>query len=418
MAVQQSRGILRIHPTPLASSSRDALDRIERFNAGREPERLALKYREMCKTPFAFFRGTAHLFWEDLAARRSALPDGPLVWACGDLHFENFGSFQGDNGLSYFDLNDFDESALAPATWEVSRFVASAYVAAPTLDLVLTDMNELVNVFLDAYQAALADGKARWIERATASGMVRNLLRRVSKQTREMLVNSRTIWKKGKRRILIDDARALPVTDSQRTNVTRRLDEFAKSQPDIDFFRVLDVARRVAGLGSLGLERYIVLVQGTGGRDGSALLDAKQVAPSSLARWERLRQPAWKSEADRVVAIQKRMQAIAPALLHAKRIGRGGYVLHELQPTNDRLSLKDARGNQRRLRSAAKAMGRLIAWAQLRSSGRQGSATADELIAFAAASGWKRRIIDYGRSYETQVRQDYKRFVEAQKQRG
>ncbi len=402
----------------MASSSRDALDRIERFNAGREPERLALKYREMCKTPFAFFRGTAHLFWEDLAARRSALPDGPLVWACGDLHFENFGSFQGDNGLSYFDLNDFDESALAPATWEVSRFVASAYVAAPTLDLVLTDMNELVNVFLDAYQAALADGKARWIERATASGMVRNLLRRVSKQTREMLVNSRTIWKKGKRRILIDDARALPVTDSQRTNVTRRLDEFAKSQPDIDFFRVLDVARRVAGLGSLGLERYIVLVQGTGGRDGSALLDAKQVAPSSLARWERLRQPAWKSEADRVVAIQKRMQAIAPALLHAKRIGRGGYVLHELQPTNDRLSLKDARGNQRRLRSAAKAMGRLIAWAQLRSSGRQGSATADELIAFAAASGWKRRIIDYGRSYETQVRQDYKRFVEAQKQRG
>jgi len=418
LAVQQSRGILRIHPTPLASSSRDALDRIERFNAGREPERLALKYREMCKTPFAFFRGTAHLFWEDLAARRSALPDGPLVWACGDLHFENFGSFQGDNGLSYFDLNDFDESALAPATWEVSRFVASAYVAAPTLDLVLTDMNELVNVFLDAYQAALADGKARWIERATASGMVRNLLRRVSKQTREMLVNSRTIWKKGKRRILIDDARALPVTDSQRTNVTRRLDEFAKSQPDIDFFRVLDVARRVAGLGSLGLERYIVLVQGTGGRDGSALLDAKQVAPSSLARWERLRQPAWKSEADRVVAIQKRMQAIAPALLHAKRIGRGGYVLHELQPSNDRLSLKDAKGNQRRLRSAAKAMGRLLAWAQLRSSGRQGSATADELIEFAGGSGWKRRIIDYGRSYETQVRKDYKRFVEAQNQRG
>jgi len=170
-------------------------------------------------------------------------------------------------------------------------------------------------------------------------------------------------------------------------------------------------------LGSLGLERYIVLVQGTGGRDGSALLDAKQVAPSSLARWERLRQPAWKSEADRVVAIQQRMQAIAPALLHAKRIGRGGYVLHELQPTNDRLSLKDAKGNQRHLRSAAKAMGRLIAWAQLRSSGRQGSATADELIEFAGGGGWKRRIIDYGRSYETQVRKDYKRFVEAQKQR-
>jgi uncharacterized protein (DUF2252 family) len=395
----------------------DAPDRIERFNAGREPERLALKYRDMCKSPFAFFRGTAHLFWEDLAARRSALPNGPLVWACGDLHFENFGSFQGDNGLSYFDLNDFDEAALAPATWEVSRFVASAYVAAPSLNLAGGEANALVKLFLDAYQTALGDGKARWIERATARGMVRTLLQRVSGQTRTMLINSRTILKSGQPRILIDGKHALSITDSQRTEVTRRLDEFARSQPDPDFFKVLDVARRVAGLGSLGLERYIVLVRGDGVRNGNALLDVKQAAPSSLARFERLRQPKWKSEADRVVAIQKRMQAIAPALLHAKKIGRGGYVLHELQPSNDRLSLKDARGNQHHLRSAAKAMGRVIAWAQLRSSGRQGSATADDLIEFAGASGWKRRLIDYGRSYETQVQADYKQFVDARKER-
>ena len=397
------------------SLSRDAPDRIERYNAGREPERLALKYREMRKSPFAFFRGTAHLFWEDLGARKSALPDSPLVWACGDLHFENFGSFQGDNGLSYFDLNDFDEAALAPATWEVSRFVASAYVAAPSLNLTGTEANELVKLFLDAYQTALGDGKARWIERATASGMVRTLLQRVSRRTRAMLINSRTILKNRKLHIVIDGEHALPVTDSQRTNVTHQLDQFAKSQPDPDFFRVLDVARRVAGLGSLGLERYIVLVRGDGGRDGNALLDVKQAAPSCLAKFERVRQPKWRSEADRVVAIQKRMQAIAPALLHAIKIGRGGYVLHELQPSNDRLSLKDAGRNQHHLHSAAKSMGRVTAWAQLRSSGRQGSATADDLIEFASASGWKRRLIDYARAYQTQVEGDYKQFVDAQK---
>ncbi|HMH85378.1 MAG TPA: DUF2252 domain-containing protein [Gemmatimonadaceae bacterium] len=397
----------------MASFSRDAPDRIERFNAGREAERLALKYREMCKSPFAFFRGTAHLFWEDISARSGALPGGPPVWACGDLHFENFGSFQGDNGLSYFDLNDFDEAALAPATWEVSRFVASAYVAAPSLNLTRAKITELVESFLDTYQTALGDGKARWIERATATGMVRTLLRRVSKQTRAMLLNSRTTMKKGKRRIRIDGRHALPITESQRTNVPRRLDNFAKSQPDPDFFRVLDVARRVAGLGSLGLERYIVLVRGD--RDGNAILDVKQAAPSSLARFERLRQPAWKSEADRVVAVQQRMQAVAPALLHAKKIGRGGYVLHELQPTSDRLSLDDARGNPRHLRSAARAMGRVTAWAQLRSSGRQGSATADDLIAFAGATSWKRGLIDFGRRYATQVQRDYKQFVDARR---
>jgi len=369
----------------------------------------------MCKSPFAFFRGTAHLFWEDVAARSPALPRGPLVWASGDLHFENFGSFQGDNGLSYFDLNDFDEAALAPATWEVARFVASAYVAAPSLDLTRTEANDLVKSFLDAYQTALADGKARWIERATARGMVRTLLRRVSKQTRAMLLNSRTTVKKGKRRIRVDGRRALPITESQRTRVTRRLDNFAKSQPDPDFFRVLDVARRVAGLGSLGLERYIVLVRGD--RDGNAILDAKEATPSTLARFEKLRQPAWKSEADRVVAIQHRMQAIAPAMLHAKKIGRGGYVLRELQPSSDRLTLDDARGDHRHLRSAAKSMGRVTAWAQLRSSGRQGSATADDLIAFAGANGWKQRLIDFGRSYESQVKRDYQQFLGAQKER-
>jgi uncharacterized protein (DUF2252 family) len=197
----------------------------------------------------------------------------------------------------------------------------------------------------------------------------------------------------------------------------RWLGKFAKSQPDPKFFKILDVARRVAGVGSLGLDRYVVLVRGNGDRDGNAILDAKQAAPSSLARFDKLRQPAWQSEPDRVVSIQHRMQAIAPALLDAVKIRRGGYVLRELQPSKDRLTLKDARANPRHLRSAVKAMGRVTAWAQLRSSGRQGSATADDLITLAGASGWRRRLIDCGQSYDTQVRRDYKQFVDAQMER-
>jgi uncharacterized protein (DUF2252 family) len=146
-------------------SSRDIPERIERFNAGREPERLALKYREMCKSPFSFFRGSAHLFWEDLSGQERALPGSPTVWACGDLHLENFGSFQGNNGLSYFDLNDFDEAALAPSSWELSRFVTSVYVAAPALGFSRANANELVKLFLEAYRTALRHGKARLVER-------------------------------------------------------------------------------------------------------------------------------------------------------------------------------------------------------------------------------------------------------------
>jgi hypothetical protein len=60
-------------------------------------------------------------------------------------------------------------------------------------------------------------------------------------------------------------------------------------------------------------------------------------------------------------------------------------------------------------------MGRLTAWAQLRSSGREGSATADDLMEFAEASGWMGRIIEYGRRYATEVHRDFKEFVAAQK---
>jgi uncharacterized protein (DUF2252 family) len=399
------------------SSSRDIPERIKRFNAGREPERLALKYREMCKSPFSFFRGSAHLFWEDLSAQKGALPGSPTVWACGDLHLENFGSFQGNNGLSYFDLNDFDEAALAPSNWELSRFVASVYVAAPALGFSRGNANELVKLFLEAFRTALRHGKAHLVERDTATGMVKTLLERVKRRKRKLLIESRTSWKKGRRRLRIDGKHTLPATDDQRRDVARWLGKFARSQSDPSFFSVLDVARRVAGVGSLGVDRYVVLVRGDGGRDGNAIIDAKWPAPSTLARYDKVRQPRWKSEPDRVVAVQQRMQGTTPALLDAVKIGSGGYVLRELQPSKDRLTLKDARDRPGRLRSVISTMAHVTAWAQLRSGGRQGSAVADDLIAFAEDTKWQRPLVDYGRMYASKVERDYKVFVRAQKER-
>ena len=397
--------------------AKSVVARIEHFNSGRDPDGVARKYREMCKSPFSFFRGSAHLFWEDLAAQRTALPDSPPVWACGDLHLENFGAFQGDNGLSYFDLNDFDEAGLAPAIWEVSRFVTSLYVASPQLRLTRVGTNKLVKQFLVAYQTALATGKAGSIERASATGVVRELLERVRKRTRASFVRSRTKLVKGKRRLEIDSKHTLPASANQRTKVEHWFAAFAKSQPNPEFFEILDVARRVAGVASLGLDRYVVLVRGNGGRDGNAVLDAKQARPSSMTSVDKLRQPEWKSEPDRIVSIEHRMQAVVPAMLNAVRIGDGGYVLRELQSTKDRLSLKHLRGHQANLRSAVETMGHLTAWAQLRSSGRDGSAITDDLVTFGRAADWQKPLIGYCQSYATQVDRDYKQFVAAQKKR-
>jgi len=105
--------------------ARSVEERIEAFNQGRESERLALKLQALERSAFTFLRGTCHLFYADLPAH-PLLQDAPATWVCGDLHLENFGTYQGDNRAVYFDLNDFDEAALAPCSWEVVRLLASS----------------------------------------------------------------------------------------------------------------------------------------------------------------------------------------------------------------------------------------------------------------------------------------------------
>src|ERR1700749_1279329 len=112
----------------------DIYERITAFNKHLLPEMVKLKYEAMTENVFRFYRGTCHLFYEDLA-RNNNLPPSPLTWICGDLHLENFGSFKGDNHQVYFDLNDFDESLLAPAAWELVRMLTSIFVAFDNLEL-------------------------------------------------------------------------------------------------------------------------------------------------------------------------------------------------------------------------------------------------------------------------------------------
>src|SRR5260370_5962388 len=94
----------------------DLISRITKFNSGREPQRLQLKYEALQTSAFRFLRGTCHLFYEDWP-RRSSMNRCPRAWISGDLHLDNFGSYQGDDGIVSFDINDFDEAVLAPSTW-------------------------------------------------------------------------------------------------------------------------------------------------------------------------------------------------------------------------------------------------------------------------------------------------------------
>ncbi|CAB3674804.1 DUF2252 domain-containing protein [Paraburkholderia rhynchosiae] len=385
---------------------------IARFNAGRDPERLAMKYKAMRTSPFVFLRGTCHLFYERLPQHK-VLDDAPPVWICGDMHLENFGSYKADNRLIYFDNNDFDEACLAPNLYELVRLLTSVLVGAGDLKLSRAQALALCHTAVQAYSAALAFGKARWVERETSSGMVRDLFDALASRTRAAHLDRRTTLKGKSRLLKLDGKKALAVSDERRAAVTQFMQQFAAGESDPDFYRVLDVARRIAGTGSLGVDRYVILVEGKGSADGNYLIDLKEALPSSVVPHVHTPQPKWQTEAQRVVEIQRRNQAVSQAFLHAVEFDQRSYVLRSLQPSEDRVALQDWNGKLPRLEGVVNSMAELGAWAHLRSGGRQKSSIADELIAFGNRTDWQVPLIELATQCEAQVAADWKTYCEA-----
>src|SRR5262249_49840771 len=134
---------------------------------------------------------------------------------------------------------------------------------------------------------------------------------------------------------------------------------------------------------------------------------------SSLAPFLKLKQPEWANQAERAVAIQMRCQGIPPALLSAVVIEHQPFLLREMQPLADRLDLYRWNSKVSRLENVIHTMGQIVAWGQLRSGGRQGSAIADDLIAFGEKTEWREHVLAYAEKYAAQVEEDFKDFSAA-----
>jgi uncharacterized protein (DUF2252 family) len=124
-------------------------------------------------------------------------------------------------------------------------------------------------------------------------------------------------------------------------------------------------------------------------------------------------QPKWASEAHRVVDIQRRDQVVSQAFLHAVDYEAQPYVLRGLQPSEDRVALANWNGKLPRLEGVVRNMAELVAWSHFRSGGRQGSAIADDLIAFGDAAKWQLPLIDLATQCEAQVVSDWHDYSKA-----
>ena len=368
------------------------------YNAGRDPERLTRKLDAIAADPFSFFRGTNNLYAASLADA-ALLHDAPRTLVCGDLHLENFGSFKGDNGLVYFDTNDFDEALAAPFTVDLVRVLSSLQVASFSWKLADEDAHNLCRRFLDTYAAALVDGKPRWVERATATGIVRNLLRGLRKRNRAAYLADRTERNGNRVTLRIDGRRTLRASKEEARRARRILGAYGQ-QGNGQRFIAIDVARRIAGTGSLGLERYSVLARPENDPSTLRLIDIKLSIPSV---WDDVLGDAcsvapWRSEAGRVVDIQRLSQAISPALLRGVVYGAKGekpksYVVKSLQPTADRVALGSGKNVVANLDDALQTMARVAAWCHLRGCGRHGTDLVEKVQDYAAGTAWSKSAL-------------------------
>ncbi len=374
-----------------------ATESILLYNHGRDPDRLTLKLAAIAAEPFAFFRGTNHLYAASLGTEVGL--DAPLAYVCGDLHIENFGSFKGDNGLVYFDLNDFDDALVAPFTVDTVRMLSSVLVASHQLGLSEVDARMACDHMLATYTSTLRAGKPRWIERATATGLVATLLRQVKRRRRGALLASRTTLRGGRRRLTFD-RHTMRADVEQRDRAANILSIYSKQEHHGHRFAAEDVARRVAGVGSLGLERYVVLAHDITVPTSRRLIDIKCAVPSAWVNLHRHGQPRWSSDAQRVATVQQIMQAASPALLSYVALSKEeSFLVKSLQPSTDRVDLEHCR-SKAALVEVLTTMARTAAWAHLRSCGHQAADRIEKLQDFASGGRWQSmalRLARHGR---------------------
>jgi len=396
-------------------------ERIKDFNTGRNPHFLALKYAKMMDGAFGFFRGSCHLFYEDLSEFQP-FPDLTKAWICGDLHLENFGCYRGSSHQVCYDIEDFDEAVIAPATWEISRTITSIYLAVEEFDLKEKVANNLADLFFASYAKVINKGKPVGIKSRVIDSFIKEVIEE-SKKNKDL--SKLTVVHENKRLLKIEKLAKDSKTAALESDVKEKIIDAVTvwlKQNNYKFFTVLDAANRIAGTGSLGLDRYVILVRDDQQEEEEKkyfLLDMKSAMPSSLGIYTPLAQPEWRNdEAERIETIQHGMQTIQPSFLDkappfSRKITmeNKSFLLKELQPESDRIKLKNFKENLEHLKEIIDAFAQITASAHLRIANRPGTSTTEELISFFSQSKlWKKSLLDYSKNYVKTVRSQFDGF--------
>jgi uncharacterized protein (DUF2252 family) len=311
----------------------------ERARAAIVAEAKRRKVARMHRSPLAFLRGSAPLFYEMLTLVPD-LGDGPLGkgWLVGDLHVENFGAFEpgpwkGPKEFEppVFDLNDFDETLVGPLRWDSLRFVTSLLLGSRELGTTGVESIDLARIFFESYTDTLFD--ARMLP--ARPGAVRRLLADV-KRRQEGDALAGYVDPSGER--LAHGTKLLELGPRLRSLVPAAFEAYRASLPEDErpksaHMELLDCAFRLAGTGSLGCLRVVILARG---KKSPWLFDMKsQEGPSGagLARAERV------DPVERVMSGQRACVEHTPLLVGRTTLDGVSMLVRKLTEEEDKLDL-------------------------------------------------------------------------------
>ena len=345
------------------------LGAILQFNKDRKPGLLRLKLRKMRADPFTFFRGADHLYCRDWPELRP--PDvGPDVLISGDLHLENFGAHRTTEGDFRYDLNDFDEAVVAACSFDVVRCATSIILASEQWKLRPSQATGMALAYLENYrEAVLKAVETRSVHEIVphgGHGPIQEILGSTAIATQAQLLKAKTRRKADGRPLIRRTDTVVDVSRKRFDEVAAALESHGQlGKPGA--FKVHDLAFRIVGVGSLGVRRYMALVEGAGPPDGYHLLDIKECGPSAVAgcATDALADTEG-DEARRVVLSQTILQGHEAVGLDVLYIGQRSYRMREMIPIENRSSLDRFQEQPERLRRAVERAGRLTASSQLR----------------------------------------------------
>ncbi|MFK4227754.1 DUF2252 domain-containing protein [Streptomyces sp. NPDC019890] len=324
----------------------DPVETVERQSASRVPELVPIRYGRMLESPFRFYRGAASIMATDLGA---APHTGLFAQLCGDAHLLNFRLLASPERHLVFDINDFDETLPGPWEWDVKRLAASLVIAGRANDFSEKQRRAVVRGTVRAYRDAMRRFAGMrnldlWYLQGDTDRLRELMPEDVGKRARERmsnaLVTARTrdslqAFQKltkvidGERRIAPDPPLIVPLTDLLpdverevlEQQIRHLIAQYSRSLASdrrhlLEQFRLVDIARKVVGVGSVGTRCWVLLLLGADDED-PLLLQAKEADTSVLAPYAGA--GTYENQGERVVAGQRLMQATSDIFLGWER---------------------------------------------------------------------------------------------------